>query len=113
MTLSYVALQRLTLLYVDMEGNMPTVPFTVRIDTSLRKQLDKEAQQIDRTASYIATKAIASYLQRCENKRRAIDKAVKLADKGNFVSQESVDAWVESWGSDNELPMPKADILSD
>lgn len=92
---------------------MPTVPFTVRIDTNLRKQLDKEADRVDRTASYIATKAIASYLQGCENKRRAIDKAVKQANKGRFVSQESVDTWVESWGSDNELPMPKADIFSD
>ncbi len=92
---------------------MPTVPFTVRLDSNLRKQLDKEALEVDRTASYIATKAIACYLQRCENKRRAIDKAVKLADKGNFVSQESVGAWVDAWGSDNELPMPKADILSE
>lgn len=95
-----------------MEENMPTVPFTVRLDTKLRNRLDKEALEVDRTASYIATKAIASYLQGCENKRKAIDEAVKLADNGNFVSQEAVEGWVDSWGSDNELPMPKSNIFT-
>ena len=37
---------------------MSTVPFTFRIEKSLKKSLDLEAQAEDRSASYLASKAI-------------------------------------------------------
>jgi len=37
---------------------------------------------------------------------KAVDAAIAEADKGIFVSQEAVDRWMESWGTENELPMP-------
>lgn len=43
----------------------------------------------------------------------AIDTALAEADKGIFVSQETVDRWMESWGTENELPMPEPDIFPD
>jgi len=42
---------------------------------------------------------------------KAVDAAVAEADKGIFVSQEAVDRWMESWGTENELPMPEPDIF--
>ena len=44
-------------------------------------------------------------------KRRAIREAVIEADKGIFISQEKMDAWVSSWGTDSEYPLPGPDIL--
>ncbi|CAN7687505.1 hypothetical protein [Rhizobium sp. LjRoot254] len=41
----------------------------------------------------------------------AIEAALAEADKGIFVSQEAVDRWMESWGTENELPMPEPDIF--
>ena len=43
-------------------------------------------------------------------RREAIEAAIEEADKGLFVSGERVTEWIESWGTENELPMPKADI---
>ena len=32
------------------------------------------------------------------------------AGEGAFTSQEAMDAWVASWGSESELPPPEPDI---
>lgn len=33
------------------------------------------------------------------------------AEKGIFISEEATTRWVESWGTDNELPPPEPDIF--
>ncbi len=43
---------------------------------------------------------------------RAIQEAKAQAQKGAFISQESIENWVESIGSKNELPMPEPDVFS-
>ncbi len=90
---------------------MSTVSFTFRIEKSLKKSLDLEAQAEDRSASYLASKAIKMMLELREEKKRAVQNAILEADKGIFVSQEAVHAWIDSWDTENELPKPKADIF--
>ena len=43
-------------------------------------------------------------------KRAAIRAAISEADEGAFISQDAMDAWIASWGSDAELPSPEPDI---
>ncbi len=92
---------------------MPTTPFSIRIDTEIKSKLEREALLEDRSAGYIAQKAIADYLDAKEYKRECLREAIAEADKGVFISEEAMDAWVESWGTEKELPMPKPDIFSD
>lgn len=40
-----------------------------------------------------------------------IKEALIEADKGNFISDEQMTRWISSWGTENELPAPKADIV--
>jgi hypothetical protein len=44
-------------------------------------------------------------------KRQLIRDAVLEAQKGVFVSQEAVHTWMDSWDTENELPMPKPDVF--
>jgi predicted transcriptional regulator len=37
----------------------------------------------------------------------AIDQGIEAADADQVVAHEEVVAWVRSWGSPDELPMPK------
>ncbi len=90
---------------------MATVPFSLRLDSDTKTQLEAEAKREDRSASALAVKAIKAFLQAKEAKRIAVEVAIKEADKGVFISEEKVDAWVDSWGSGNELPRPKPDIF--
>ena len=40
----------------------------------------------------------------------AVRAAIAEASKGEFISQEAMDTWIDSWDSDVELPPPKPDI---
>jgi predicted transcriptional regulator len=53
----------------------------------------------------------ASFLRRSEAERRLMDERIAEADKGIFISAEAMHRWVESWGTDNELPPPEPDIF--
>jgi predicted transcriptional regulator len=90
---------------------MPTVPFSMRMDKALRHQLDKEAELEDRSAAYLAQQAISAYLEEKRAWRLMLRDSAKELDKGVFVSGEAVMAWMKSWGTENELPMPEPDIF--
>ncbi len=91
---------------------MVSVPFSVRLDEGLKTSLDEEARREDITASQLATRAIRSMLDAKAAKRNAIEEAVLEADKGVFISEETMNAWIDSWDTDSELPMPEPDIAS-
>ena len=89
---------------------MATERLSLRIDANLKKNLELEARREERSASYLAVKAIEAMLRERTEKRAAIREAVAEADKGTFISQEAMDAWVSSWGEDAELPPPEPDV---
>ena len=90
---------------------MPNVPFSLRLDEGIKAKLEEEARLEDRSAGYIAQKAIEDYLDAKAYKRECLREAVAEADKGVFISEEAMDAWMKSWGTENELEPPKPDIF--
>ena len=85
-------------------------PFSMRLDADLRARLEEEARQADRSASWVAARAIEVFLDARAEKRRAIEAAVTEADKGVFVSSDAIDRWMDSWGTADEKPFPKPDV---
>lgn len=53
----------------------------------------------------------ASFLRRSETERRLLKERIAEADKGVFISAEAMHRWIESWGTDNELPPPEPDVF--
>jgi predicted transcriptional regulator len=90
---------------------MATAPFSIRLDPKLRGRLEKEAKRTKRTASFIANHAMSSYFEGLDQFNKEMDEAVKEADKGVFISEEAMNAWVLSWGTADELPPPEPDIF--
>lgn len=88
---------------------MTTVPFTMRVDADLKAAIEEEAARQDVSATQIATRAIRTHLNGQAAERAAIEEAIIEADKGRFISEEAFTAWVESWDTENELPMPKVE----
>jgi len=90
---------------------MTSARFSMRLDNELKTWLEDEGKRRDRSAAYVAKQAIAQVKQQAEAKRQMIRDAVAEADKGVFVSQQAVHAWMESWDTDDELPKPQPDIF--
>ena len=89
---------------------MTSTPYSLRLDDDVRKALEAEAKREDRPATQLAARAIKTMLTQKARKRAAIEAAMVEADKGVFISSEAMNAWVDSWDTENELPMPEADI---
>jgi len=90
--------------------NKPTSPFSLRLPDDTRNRLEEEARRSERSASFVATKAIEAFLDARDRKRIAIESTIAEADNGAFVSQEAVDSWMDSWGAANELSFPDPDV---
>jgi len=85
----------------------------LRIDAELMNRLELEARREERSASFLAIKAIESMLRDRAEKRAAIRSAIQEADKEFFISQDAMDAWVASWGTDAETAPPPPDMKFD
>ena len=92
---------------------MATERLSVPISTELKSRLEREAQLEERSASHLAVKAIEAMLRNQADKRTAIRMAVEEAEKGAFISQEAMDAWVASWGTGAKNAPPEPDIFPD
>jgi len=88
---------------------MSTSPYTIRLDDTLKKALEYEAALDERPPAQLAVRAIRAMLEARQAKRDAITVALQEAEKGRFISNEAMLAWIDSWDSDNEGPEPLAD----
>jgi predicted transcriptional regulator len=90
---------------------MATTTFSMRMDEDVKRRVEEIAKFEERSASYVAEKAIKQYLARIEYKKQQLELAEKEAEKGVWISGEAMTAWIESWDSEDELPTPEPDIF--
>ena len=87
------------------------VTLSLRIDRKLSDKLEKRARQAKRSKSALAAYAIANLFDTEDREIARIKRSLARAKAGGpFVAHEDVMRWLESWGTDNELPRPKATI---
>jgi predicted transcriptional regulator len=65
-----------------------------------------------RTQASIASEMLAKDIAEKAYRARAIQEAKEEARKGAFISEEAVENWIASIGTDNELPLPEPDVFS-
>lgn len=85
-----------------------SVPVTVRLPTALNAKLEQLAQATRRSKSWLAAEAIGAYVATEADYLAAIEEGRAAAREGRLVPHEKVREWLLSWGSDRELPPPKA-----
>jgi len=81
-----------------------------RIREELQDPLDQAANELRRPKAWIINEALASYFERDGQEQRMHRETLEgLADveAGRVIDGEKVTAWIQSWGSDSELPPPK------
>ncbi len=82
---------------------------TIRIDDETKERLNRLAESVARSKSYLVTRALQDYLEMNEWQVKAIKKAVIKADSpdAKFAVHEDVSAWLETWGTKNEKEPPQ------
>src|SRR5882724_6939665 len=91
------------------DGMAKSAMMTVRLAPEVSEKLEALARDTKRSKSYLASEAIASYVDRNGWQIEEIKKGLDEARSGTpGVPHEEVEKWVRSWGTDHELPRPTA-----
>ncbi len=70
---------------------------TIRVDRKTKTRLEKLANAMERTKSYIAAEAIRAYVELNEWQITEVKAALTEADAGDFASEEEVRAVKKKW----------------
>lgn len=90
---------------------MGSKPFSLRLPDEIKADLDFVSARTKRSASSIAIEAISNDVSVRAKRMRMIEEAKLSEEKGEFITHAAVGEWIESLGTDNELPIPKPDIF--
>jgi predicted transcriptional regulator len=86
--------------------------FSVRLPHETKRELEEYARATKRSSAFIVKEAVEAHLAERRAYLAAIDEAVREADEtGEFVSWDATKRWMDSWGTDKELPSPEPDIF--
>ena len=86
---------------------MSSTTVSVRIESAVKKRLEKLAKSTGRSRSFLAAEAINEYLDLNEWQVAGVQRAMASLDRGEGVAHERVKEWVSSWNSNKERPIPK------
>jgi len=81
-----------------------------RIREELQGPLEQAANDLRRPKAWIINEALSAYFERETQEQRMYRETLEgLADveAGRVIDGDKVVSWIESWGSDNEQPLPR------
>lgn len=84
-----------------------TTRLSLEVPTGLGRRLEAVARATHRTKTQLAEEALRSFLDLQEWQARAIRAGMEDADAGRVLDHDPVRAWLESWGTDDEMPPPR------
>lgn len=85
-------------------------PMSIRLDPTDRETLKKIAVREKRTAHSLAIEGVRAIIRQKERdhafNQSCLDSYNSFLETGLHVTQSEIDTWVDSLGSENELPTP-------
>lgn len=83
---------------------------TVRLQPELEKGLETLAGKLHRSKSWLINQAVKGFLdqeQREQTRWQETLTAMESVTQGHVVPGQAVHDWLKSWGTAEELPIPK------
>ncbi len=86
---------------------MPQASIIVQLDSEVQARLAALASARQQPVSDVAAEVIATYLAPESWEHQHICSGLAELERGEGMSGERVTEWLNSWGTENELPAPK------
>ena len=86
---------------------MDTKVLTAHVPLPLAEKVDALAARLDRPRGWIVKQALTDWVEQEEERFRLTMLALSDVDEGRVVSQARMQAWVDSLGTDDPMPVPK------
>jgi predicted transcriptional regulator len=87
----------------------PTTTVAVKLEHEIKERLQKLGQLKHRSAHWLMKQAITAYLEYEEQAEQLKQETLarwQEAESGKIVSHEAVSAWLDTWGTENEIGRP-------
>ena len=75
---------------------------SIRVDAKVRKRLEELARRSKRSQSFLASEAIAAYVETEAWQLEETEAGIADVESGRSVSHERVARWLRSWGAPDE-----------
>ncbi len=89
---------------------MSASQMSIRIDTKTKERLSQIANRQKRSSHSNAVEALNFFIVQKEKEylwnKSCIDSLNNFEETGLHVTQNEVEKWMDSWGTNNELPVP-------
>ncbi|MBN3130912.1 ribbon-helix-helix domain-containing protein [Pectobacterium brasiliense] len=93
-----------------MKSNMTqatTKVLTAHVPLPMAEKIDQMAVRLERSRGWIMKQALSAWIAQEEERDRLTQEALADVDAGQVIDHQAVQAWVDSLGTDQQLPAPR------
>jgi predicted transcriptional regulator len=87
--------------------NTRSATLSIRLKPETKKRLAKLAKTSGRSSNFLISDAVESYVADQERMLAEVRQADRQVKSGHYIKNEDMKAWLLSWGTEHELPVPK------
>lgn len=84
-----------------------TKVLTAHVPLPLAEKVDQMAARLERSRGWIMKQALSAWIAQEEERDRLTQEALADVDAGLVVDPLAVQAWADSLGADQPLPLPR------
>ena len=88
-------------------ANADTKVLTAHVPLLLAEKVDRLAARLERSRGWIVKQALSAWIDQEEERSRLTREALTDVDAGHVIDHQAVQAWADSLGSANPLPVPR------
>ena len=80
---------------------------TAHVPIPLAEKVDQMAARLERSRGWIMKQALSAWIEQEEDRTRLTREALADVDAGHVIDHQAVQAWADSLGGDEPLPVPR------
>ena len=88
-------------------ANTKSATLSIRLKLETKKRLARLAKASGRSSNFLIADAVEVYVSDQERMLAEVRQADRQVKSGHYIRNEDMKAWLLSWGTDHELPIPK------
>jgi predicted transcriptional regulator len=88
-------------------ANTRSATLSVRLKPATKKRLAKLAKASGRSSNFLIADALEAYVSDQERMLSEVRQSDRQVKSGHYIKNEDMKAWLLSWGTEHELPVPK------
>ena len=88
-------------------ANTRSATLSIRLKPNTKKRLARLAKASGRSSNFLIADAVEVYVSDQERMLAEVGQADRQVASGHYIKNDDMKAWLLSWGTDRELPVPK------